>query len=316
MTTRGGVTRSPATNDAAPTDEALEAELRTLRRLNERLVEELRAAEAVRDEYIDLYELAPIPALTLDAAYVTRRMNRAMNELLGVARDQCMGESFRSFVFAEDRKLLSEHLARVPYEPAARCCLRLVSSSGAPIPVELWTNALARTGLFQLRVVDLREERLSDLEASRLVASERSARSANAAKDTFIAMLSHELRTPLTPALALASHFRDSHPSRDVRRAFGIVERNLLAEVRMIDDLLDVNRVVRGKMAVNCRPAAVHDIVREAAQPLLPVAESKYQIVEFELRAEREHANVDGLRLRQVFGNLIRNASKFCPSSS
>ncbi len=309
MTQKSGTPKS--SHEADPDAATLGSEVQRLTRLNDRLIDERRAAELARDEYIDLYELAPMPALTLDAAYVTRRMNRALSELLGVPKEKCLDQSFRGFVLHEDRRLLSEHLARTPYALTARARLRLLPSSGPAIPVELWTNVLGRTGLYQLRVVDLRERDLTGLEARELVESERSARSENAAKDMFIAMLSHELRTPLTPALAVATHFREHHPSRDVRRAFDIVERNLRAEVRMIDDLLDVNRVVRGKMAVNCRAASVHDILCEAAEELRPAASAKHQTLELDLGAESQYASVDPLRLRQVFGNLIRNAIKF-----
>ena len=294
-------------------DDAEKSELERLRCLNDRLIDERRAAELARDEYTDLYELAPLPALSLDAAYITRRMNRALRELLGIPSDHGLGQSFRGFVMTEDRRVLSEHLARTQYSPTTRCRLRLLPRSGPPIPVELWTNVLGRTGLYQLRVVDLREQERTATEMTQLVESERSARTESAAKDTFIAMLSHELRTPLTPALAIASFFRDAHVSRDVRRAFGVVERSLLSEVRMIDDLLDVNRVLRGKMAVRCRAASVHAIACEAAEELRPAAAAKQQTLALELRAERAYANVDPLRLRQVFANLIRNAIKFTP---
>ncbi len=303
--------KASAAEDRERLDKAAESEVQRLTRVNERLVDERRAAELVRDEYVDLYELAPMPALSLDAAYVTRRMNRAMSELLGVSTGDCLGQSFRGFILHEDRPLLSEHLARTPYSPRARSRLRLLPRSGPAIPVELWTNVVGRTGLYQLRVVDLRERELTDLEATQLVESERSARGENSAKDVFIAMLSHELRTPLTPALAVATYFRDFHPSRDVRRAFQIVERSLAAEVRMIDDLLDVNRVLRGKMAVTCRPTSVHDILRGATEDMRPVWAPKQQTLALDLRAEEQWANVDSLRLRQVFVNLIRNAIKF-----
>ncbi|HET9929344.1 MAG TPA: ATP-binding protein [Polyangiaceae bacterium] len=301
---------------SSPTHEAQsarseESEAQRLRRLTERLVDERRAAELTRDEYVDLFDLAPLPGLTLDAAYITRRMNQAMCALLGVVKERCIDQSFRGFVLPDDRRLLSEHLARTPYAPTARCRLHLLPSSSEPIPVELWSNVMGRSGLYQLCVVDLRQEVLSAFEAGRLVEAERSARSESAAKDVFIAMLSHELRTPLTPALAVASFFRESHASRDARRAFSIIERNLHAEVRMIDDLLDLNRVVRGKMAVTCRALSVHDVLCEAAEELRPLANAKHQTLALDLRAENQYASVDGLRLRQVFGNLIRNAVKF-----
>ncbi len=286
-------------------------ELSDLARENERILAQRQSAELVRDEYVDLYELSPLPSLTLDAGYVIRRLNRAMAAILATDPNHCLKHSLRRFVLSEDRRSLSSHLAKAGHGSLERCRLHLLPSEGPPIPVEFWTKILARTGLYQINVVDLREQEQADLENERLMESERAARSENAAKDTFIAMLSHELRAPLTPALAAASHFASGDFEPKVTQAFAMIRRSILAEVRMIDDLLDVNRVLRGKMNVSCRSASVHDIVREAAEAQRADAVAKELKLEVELDAERCFANVDAVRLRQVFWNLIRNAVKF-----
>ena len=300
-------TRPDSTEEHGPTS----SEHVRLLRENERLVVERQAAELVSDEYIDLYEIDPLPSLTLDAGYVVRRANRAMLELVALESNGFLKQSLRRFVLNEDRRTLSTHLAKAAKGSLERCRLRLAAKEGPSIPVELWTKALARTGLYQIRMVDLREREQAELEMRRLAQSERAARDQNAAKDTFIAMLSHELRAPLTPALAAASRFRDQSLPESVQKAFVLIRRGILAEVRMIDDLLDVNRIVRGKMSVTCRTASVHEIVREAAAMLSAEAEAKKQTVELALDAEHHCAQVDAVRLRQVFWNLIRNAIKF-----
>jgi len=300
-----------STEELGPTS----SERSHLLRENERLVAERRAAELVRDEYVDLYELDPLPSITLDAGYVVRRANRAMLELVARESNEFLKQSFRRFLVREDRRILSTHLARAGNGWLERCRLRLAAKVGAPIPVELWTRALARTGLYQIRVVDLREQEQAELETRRLAQSERAARDQNAAKDLFIAMLSHELRGPLTPALAAASRFRDQPLPEPVQKAFAVIRRGILAEVLMIDDLLDVNRLLRGKVSVTCSPASVHEIVREAAGSLSPEVEAKRQTLELALDAAHHCAHVDALRLRQVFWNLIRNAIKFTPES-
>ena len=302
-----GAKRPSSLEELGPTS----SERSRLLRENERLVAERRAAELVRDEYIDLYELDPLPSITLDAGYLVRRANRAMLELVALESNEFLKQSFRRFLLQEDRRTLSTHLARAANGSTERCRLRLAAKVGAPLPVELWTRALARTGLYQIRVVDLREQEEAELEARRLAQSERVARDQNAAKDMFIAMLSHELRGPLTPALAAASRFRDHPLSDSVRKAFAAIERGILAEVRMIDDLLDVNRILRGKMGVTCSLASVHEIVREAAGSLSSEIEAKRQTLEVALDAAHDCAQVDAVRLRQVFWNLIRNAIKF-----
>jgi signal transduction histidine kinase len=234
-----------------------------------------------------------------------------MAAILAADPNHCLKHSLRRFVLSEDRRSLSSHLAKAGQGSLERCRLHLLPSKGPPIPVELWTKVLARTGLYQINVVDLREQEQVDLENERLMESVRVAQSENAAKDTFIAMLSHELRAPLTPALAAASHFASGDFDPAVTKAFAMIRRSILAEVRMIDDLLDVNRVLRGKMNVKCRTASVHDIVLEAAEAQRPDALAKGLELELGLDAERCHASIDAVRLRQVFWNLIRNAVKF-----
>jgi len=310
MTRRDGIRsaqRATSVEDPAPSSR----DFARLMRENERLLAERDCAELVRDEYMDLYEHGPLPALTLDAAYVVRRLNRAMASLLRTDSNGCLKQSFPSFVLPADRRSMSAHLAKAAGGSLERCRLHLVPHEGPPILVEFWTKSLARTGLYQIRVVDLSEQQRAELEADRLMESERTARSENAAKDTFIAMLSHELRTPLTPALAVASYFRTGAFGPEVTQAFAMIHRNIVTEVRMIDDLLDVNRVLRGKMSVTCRPASVHDIVREAAEAQRADAVAKGQELELHLDAECHSANVDAGRLRQVFWNLVRNAVKF-----
>lgn len=310
MTRKHGVrsAQRPSSMPALGTDSS---ERSRLLRERERLLAERRAAELVRDEYIDLYELDPLPSITLDAGYVVRRANRAMLGLVALESNGFLKQSFRRFLPQEDRRTLSIHLARAASDSLERCRLRLAAKVGAPIPVELWTRALARTGLYQIRVVDLREQEHAELEARRLAQSERVARDQNAAKDTFIAMLSHELRGPLTPALAAASRFRDYPLSDSVQKAFATIQRGIVAEVRMIDDLLDVNRILRGKMSVTCSTASVHEVVREVVGSLGSEIEAKRQMLEVALDAAHQWAHVDPVRLRQVFWNLLRNASKF-----
>ncbi|HEV8551720.1 MAG TPA: hybrid sensor histidine kinase/response regulator [Polyangiaceae bacterium] len=312
MTRKHGIRSTRQRSSVEELVPASSRELEQLTRDNEKLSAERRGAELVRDEYLDLYEFAPLPALTLDAGYRVRRLNRAMLALLQTDSNRCLKQSFRSFVLLEDRRSLSTHLAKAGRGALERCRLRLVPREGPPILVEFWTTMLARTGLYQIAVVDLSEQTRGEVEAHRLAESERAARDENAAKDTFIAMLSHELRGPLTPALAAASHFRSvTGGPPEVTKAFAMIHRGILAQTRMIDDLLDVNRVLRGKMSVTCSPASVHDIVCEAVQALREDVVAKGQTLELELAAERDSANIDVVRLRQVFWNLLRNAVKF-----
>jgi signal transduction histidine kinase/ActR/RegA family two-component response regulator len=272
--------------------------------------------EAQRDEYIELYELAPLPAVTLDAACSIRRVNLAAAVLLGEVPERLRQKSFRHFVASEHRQRFSDHLARAfEREELQRCRLCLVGISQPEVPVELWTRFSPLRGQFELRVVDVREQERVREQARRLTESERAAREESATKDKFIAVLSHELRAPLTPVLAAASAQRRSSIPRELHDVFEMIERNVLTEARLIDELLDVNRIIRNKMQFECAPTDLHEIALQALENLRSDAEAKGQTLEVELRAEQRYANVDGARLRQALSNLLKNAVQFTPVS-
>jgi signal transduction histidine kinase/ActR/RegA family two-component response regulator len=302
-------------NKTARVDASTAAELRS--RVTE-LERELRTlavargdAEAERDEYLELYENAPVPAITLDGAYSIRRVNHAAALMLGEDPAHLLNQNIRVFVAPRDRPILAAALARTTASNAVEK-FRLALETGNPeFPVQVWVRHSRFRGVFELRLLDLRDQERVEQEARRLTEAERAAREASAAKDKFIAVLSHELRAPLTPVLAAASALRSKPLPQAVRAAFEMIERNISAEARLIDDLLDVNRIVRNKMQVECRVCDVHGIVREAVATLQPDLDTKHHRMDVELVALQHHANVDPLRLRQVFTNLLKNAIKF-----
>ncbi len=142
------------------------------------------------------------------------------------------------------------------------------------------------------------------------------ARQANRAKDQFIAVLSHELRTPLTPALAtLDMLVQDGRLPKDVRDDLVLVHRNVELEARLIDDLLDLTRIIRGKIEMHMVPVDAHDILRRALGICQPDILAKDLQVAIRLGAEKFFVKADPTRLQQVFWNLIKNAVKFTPAN-
>lgn len=138
---------------------------------------------------------------------------------------------------------------------------------------------------------------------------------ASFAKDRFLAVLSHELRTPLTPVLlALDDLLQREGVSREVKEALGMVRRNIELETHLIDDLLDLSRVVAGKLRLAQREVSVHEVVRHAAEMVEPEMREKGIALRLELHARREHIHGDPARLQQVIWNLLKNASKFTRS--
>jgi len=142
---------------------------------------------------------------------------------------------------------------------------------------------------------------------------EEKARS-NLAKDQFLAMLSHELRTPLTPVLASALELENEPDVRqDVRESLQMIRRNVELEARLIDDLLDLTRIDRGKVQLTFEIVDADTLLQNALEICQPEIDRKHLRPSLNLRAKRVHMRADPARLQQIFWNLINNAVKFTP---
>ena len=142
---------------------------------------------------------------------------------------------------------------------------------------------------------------------------EEKARS-NLAKDQFLAMLSHELRTPLTPVLASALELENEPDVRqDVRESLQMIRRNVELEARLIDDLLDLTRIDRGKVQLTFEIVDADTLLQNALEICQPEIDRKHLRPSLNLRAKRVHMRADPARLQQIFWNFINNAVKFTP---
>ena len=141
------------------------------------------------------------------------------------------------------------------------------------------------------------------------------AESANRAKDRFLAVLSHELRSPLAPVLALASAWeRHGAVPEELREDLSLIRRNVEMEVRLIDDLLDMTRIARGKLRLAPEPVDAHELLRHAARTCgTDDLSRKSLLLALDLSAARTVINADAARLQQVMWNLLNNAVKFTP---
>jgi signal transduction histidine kinase len=142
---------------------------------------------------------------------------------------------------------------------------------------------------------------------------EEKARS-NLAKDQFLAMLSHELRTPLTPVIASALAL-ESEPElpKDIHESLQMIRRNVELEARLIDDLLDLTRIDRGKVQLNFEVVDAHTLLQNALDICQAEIDRKNLACALNLGARKVHMRADPARLQQIFWNLINNAVKFTP---
>jgi signal transduction histidine kinase/CheY-like chemotaxis protein len=136
--------------------------------------------------------------------------------------------------------------------------------------------------------------------------------SANAAKDQFLALLSHELRNPLSPVIAMVGELEARAPNDpNVRQPLAVIRRNVELEARLIDDLLDVTRIAKGKLQLSFEVTSIHETLQRAYEICREDILQKNLHFEFRLRAENQYVNGDPARLQQVFWNLIKNGVKF-----
>jgi signal transduction histidine kinase/response regulator RpfG family c-di-GMP phosphodiesterase len=139
---------------------------------------------------------------------------------------------------------------------------------------------------------------------------------ANLAKDRFLAMLSHELRTPLTPILSSAMALEDEEGLRpDIRASLQMIRRNVELEGRLIDDLLDLTRISKGKVQLSRENVDGHELLRSALDICRDGVDAKKLALTVDLAAENVWLEADPARLQQIFWNLIKNAIKFTPAA-
>jgi PAS domain S-box-containing protein len=161
--------------------------------------------------------------------------------------------------------------------------------------------------------IDLTERKSHERDLS---AAKEAAERANRAKDQFLAVLSHELRTPLTPVLAVAAAGQaDPALPAAVLADYAMIRRNVELEARLIDDLLDLTKIGRGKLQLHLETVDLHRTLRAALEVCSPdeIAAKRLQI-NIELNAGHHFVRGDPARLQQIFWNLLKNAIKFTPA--
>ncbi len=158
---------------------------------------------------------------------------------------------------------------------------------------------------------DALEARVDARTAALRLAHEEAQR-AGRAKDDFLAALSHELRTPLNPVLLIASEAANNSTFPPEARAhFLTIRKNVELEARLIDDLLDLTRIMRGKLTLSLRPREVHAILRDAIANVQSDIEQKNLTLSLDLEPDEPRVMADDVRLQQVFWNVLKNAVKF-----
>jgi signal transduction histidine kinase len=158
------------------------------------------------------------------------------------------------------------------------------------------------------RVISERELRnqISASEQARQMAEE-----ASRLKDEFLATLSHEIRTPLNAVIGWTRILQTQPSVRSRAHALEVIERNALSQMRLVEDLLDMSRIISGKLRLNVESVALSDVARAAIDVVAPGAAAKKIAIEADLPDHLPAVSGDGERLQQVVWNLLSNALKF-----
>ena len=260
---------------------------------------------------------------TTDAIVVTdlngnvRDFNEKYAEMMGVTRKQLNAADVKKLrkEFSERFKDPDQFMSRVmeiyATEPAESFeTLELKDGSVLERYSKIQSVDKRPVGrVWSFRDVTERKRAEENLETAKIAAEK-----ANQAKDDFLASLSHELRTPLTPALVAASYLAENENlPPEFREEVTAIWRNVQFEAQLIDDLLDVTRITRGKIEVNHKAVDVHKLLQNAVQIVKNDVSGKEIELTIDLGAAEHHIWADPVRIQQVFWNLMNNAVKFTP---
>jgi PAS domain S-box-containing protein len=194
-----------------------------------------------------------------------------------------------------------------------------IGKDGRRIPILIglafWENS---TDSGVAWIVDISARRTAEAERDSLLERERLARAqaeqANRSKDEFLAMVSHELRTPLNAMLGWARMLSAGSPdAARQKRGLEVIERNAIAQAQLIEDLLDVSRIVHGKLRLEVASIDLRAVVEAAIESVRPGFESKGIQLSATLEPDLEQIMGDAQRLQQVVWNLLSNSAKFTP---
>jgi PAS domain S-box-containing protein len=270
----------------------------------ERALARLRESEA---RFSVIADSSPILVWVHDASGKLLTVNRAYCEFFGVTEEEVRGPNWRPLVHPEDAAHYVDEFVRctaerVPFRAQARVrrgdgAWRWIDSVGLP-RFSAAGEFLGLTG--------------SSPDITDRVEMEQALREADRRKDEFLATLAHELRNPLAPIRQAATIARSpAANATQVRWSLDVIERQVSHMALLLDDLLDVSRITRGRLALNPSPLDLRGVIDIAVETARPVLDASRQRIAIEMPAAPVTVHADPLRLAQVLANLLTNAGKY-----
>lgn len=271
-------------------------------------------------------ESSPLAVVEWDTDFRVSRWSASAERLFGWKAEDVLGKHVNEwrFVFTDDvdAVALVTNRQREGVEVQGITRNRNYTREGSILYCE-WYNSVLRDERGKLvsvlsLVLDVTARQSAEEERAASLVRERDARQhaeeADRLKDEFLATLSHELRTPLTSILGWASMIRNGEvEGSNAARAIETIERNARSQARLIDDLLDVSRIITGNLRLDLHPLNLAPIVDTALDALRPTADAKGMKLQTRFMPGQCLVKGDPNRLRQVIWNLLSNAIKFTP---
>ena len=271
-------------------------------------------------------DTATILLLEASGQYLVQSVSHGLREQIDEPVSVPIGAGAAGRIAASKNGLIIDDLTAIDIvSPALR--ERVRSLAGVPLAVDGRLIGVIHVGSTRPRFFTPADLRLLELvgyraalaiERTRLYEAERAARAdaeaAGRAKDEFLAMLSHELQTPLNVVLLWTTLLRSGHlDPASMTRALEIIEEHARAQNRMIVDLLDVHRIVAGKLTLALQPVDLANVVDRSIESLRPTAEAKGVAVAGKLDRAIGLVVCDPIRMQQIVWNLLSNAIRFTP---
>ncbi|MCC5655850.1 response regulator [Nostoc sp. XA010] len=255
----------------------------------------------------------------IDSQSRTEFVNQRLCEMLGYPAEEMLGRSMFNFIDHVDGVAAEEKLEWHKQEGSDLKEARLRCKDGSYI----WTLISARAILNEQNeflgaiamLTDITDRKRTESERDRLLQLEQTARAqaeaANRIKDEFLAVLSHELRSPLNPIIGWAKLLQSrKFDEISLKKALQTIERNAKLQAELIEDLLDVSRILQGKLNLNMMPVNLAFTIEGAMETVRLAAEAKTIQIDMTLDPQGKVLG-DSARLQQVFWNLLSNAVKF-----
>ena len=260
---------------------------------------------------------APDPVFVSDLQGKILVANEAIAELLGFRKDEVLEQSLSRFISVDETREFMAALREVVGRGVTRNArLNPRSASGEIIPTTLNASALRDPDGTVIGAIGiLRDMRAYEMVVRDLEESRRKLDDANRAKDEFLATLSHELRTPLNAILGWVRLLRSGTlDPASARRGPEIIERNTRVLAQLIEELLDVSRIITGKLRLDVRSVNLVSVVVAAMEAVQAAADAKGILLATNLDPYLGPVSADPDRLQQVVWNLLTNAIKFTPT--